>query len=52
MMTGKFYFRMSVGVRMIVKKAQSFLIGLFYILVARGGIEPPTQGFSVLCSTN
>jgi hypothetical protein len=22
------------------------------ILVAKGGIEPPTQGFSVLCSTN
>jgi hypothetical protein len=21
-------------------------------LVARGGIEPPTQGFSVLCSTD
>jgi hypothetical protein len=21
-------------------------------LVAKGGIEPPTQGFSVLCSTN
>jgi hypothetical protein len=22
------------------------------LLVAKGGIEPPTQGFSVLCSTN
>jgi hypothetical protein len=22
------------------------------ILVAWGGIEPPTQGFSILCSTN
>ena len=22
------------------------------ILVAKGGIEPPTQGFSILCSTN
>jgi hypothetical protein len=22
------------------------------ILVARGGIEPPTQGFSILCSTD
>jgi len=21
-------------------------------MVPRGGIEPPTQGFSVLCSTN
>ena len=21
-------------------------------VVARGGLEPPTQGFSVLCSTN
>ncbi|SEQ62438.1 hypothetical protein SAMN05421510_11145 [Nitrosomonas ureae] len=24
---------------------------MFY-LVAKGGIEPPTQGFSVLCSTD
>ena len=24
----------------------------FALLVAWGGIEPPTQGFSVLCSTN
>ena len=24
----------------------------FNILVARGGIEPPTQGFSILCSTD
>jgi hypothetical protein len=24
----------------------------FVFLVAKGGIEPPTQGFSVLCSTN
>jgi hypothetical protein len=24
----------------------------FLILVARGGIEPPTQGFSILCSTD
>ena len=22
------------------------------IVVARGGIEPPTQGFSILCSTD
>jgi hypothetical protein len=22
------------------------------VMVAKGGIEPPTQGFSVLCSTN
>jgi hypothetical protein len=22
------------------------------LLVARGGIEPPTQGFSILCSTD
>ena len=22
------------------------------LLVAKGGIEPPTQGFSVLCSTD
>ena len=25
---------------------------LFNIFMARDGIEPPTQGFSVLCSTN
>jgi hypothetical protein len=24
----------------------------YYRVVAGGGIEPPTQGFSVLCSTN
>jgi hypothetical protein len=24
----------------------------FREMVAKGGIEPPTQGFSVLCSTN
>ena len=24
----------------------------YLILVARGGIEPPTQGFSILCSTD
>jgi len=24
----------------------------FIEMVAGGGIEPPTQGFSVLCSTN
>ena len=24
----------------------------FAYLVARGGIEPPTQGFSILCSTD
>ena len=28
----------------------AFRLTLF--LVARGGIEPPTQGFSILCSTN
>jgi len=25
---------------------------LLLFLVARGGIEPPTQGFSILCSTD
>ena len=25
---------------------------LVLLLVPRGGIEPPTRGFSVLCSTN
>jgi hypothetical protein len=26
--------------------------GPLRFLVARGGIEPPTQGFSILCSTD
>ena len=26
--------------------------GHYLNLVARGGIEPPTQGFSILCSTD
>jgi len=26
--------------------------GFAQTLVARGGIEPPTQGFSILCSTD
>ena len=25
---------------------------IIFSMVARGGIEPPTQGFSVLCSTD
>ena len=25
---------------------------VLFLMVPRGGIEPPTQGFSVLCSTN
>jgi hypothetical protein len=35
------------------QKSKKTLInqGLFEV-VAGGGIEPPTQGFSVLCSTN
>ena len=34
-----------------VKKPQRRRLG-FWELVAKGGIEPPTQGFSVLCSTD
>ena len=26
--------------------------GFYFVEVVWGGIEPPTQGFSVLCSTN
>ncbi len=33
-------------------KENSPTSGLFKFLVARGGIEPPTQGFSILCSTD
>ena len=29
-----------------------FLLARGKIVVAKDGIEPPTQGFSVLCSTN
>ena len=32
--------------------AGDFIGGKVLIVVAEGGIEPPTQGFSVLCSTN
>jgi hypothetical protein len=27
-------------------------VAFYLFLVARGGIEPPTQGFSILCSTD
>ncbi len=30
----------------------SWHCNLLNLLVAKGGIEPPTQGFSVLCSTD
>ena len=28
------------------------MVKRLFLLVAKGGIEPPTQGFSVLCSTD
>ena len=36
------------------QKRQPVMVGVSsrMFLVARGGIEPPTQGFSILCSTN
>ena len=35
------------------RKSQLVKVGfLIYSLVAWGGIEPPTQGFSILCSTD
>ena len=34
------------------KNARPCFHGRALNLVAKGGIEPPTQGFSVLCSTN
>jgi hypothetical protein len=41
------------GDRRREKKRQPVKVGVFSLfLVARGGIEPPTQGFSILCSTN
>ncbi len=33
-------------------KENSPTSGLLRFLVARGGIEPPTQGFSMLCSND
>ena len=35
-----------------IKKAFSFSLKALILLVVWEGIEPPTQGFSVLCSTN
>jgi hypothetical protein len=36
-----------------MKKAPSQnMVKCLFLLVAKGGIEPPTQGFSVLCSTD
>lgn len=34
------------------KKAHISASFFIFYLVARGGIEPPTQGFSILCSTD
>jgi hypothetical protein len=31
---------------------ESLILLALFEVVAGGGIEPPTQGFSVLCSTN
>ena len=42
------YSRM-VTICMVFKK---FIVANFLNLVAWGGIEPPTQGFSILCSTD
>ena len=38
--------------RYLVLLGKKPLTALVYFLVARGGIEPPTRGFSVRCSTN
>ena len=34
------------------KKGNNEKAEILIKMVPRGGIEPPTQGFSVLCSTN
>ena len=34
------------------KACEDKTLQAFIYLVARGGIEPPTQGFSILCSTD
>jgi hypothetical protein len=34
------------------KAVTTFCYNRFTLFVVWGGIEPPTQGFSVLCSTN
>jgi hypothetical protein len=33
-------------------KVVALFLRVVFEVVAGGGIEPPTQGFSVLCSTN
>jgi hypothetical protein len=35
-----------------MKKAAKTDVSAAFNLVAWGGIEPPTQGFSILCSTD
>jgi hypothetical protein len=38
--------------RRILFTLYSIKLGKHKVMVARDGIEPPTQGFSVLCSTD
>ncbi len=40
------------GSQLLAADTKRPLHGVFLYLVARGGIEPPTRGFSVRCSTN
>ncbi|CAI8875124.1 conserved hypothetical protein [Brevibacillus sp. IT-7CA2] len=44
----------AVGIEPTPKVLETFVLPLNYapIKVARDGIEPPTRGFSVLCSTD
>ncbi len=35
-----------------IKGISEFFISSYTLFVVMDGIEPPTQGFSVLCSTN
>ena len=35
-----------------IKKPQNLILRLLEFVVPRDGIEPPTRGFSILCSTD
>ena len=46
----EFITRCYIQIRFAIKNHQLIVILEFY-MVPRGGFEPPTQGFSILCST-
>ncbi len=42
----------AAGSNPVTRSKKTALLKSCFIFVPRGGLEPPTQGFSVLCSTN